>query len=299
MMKAFSPAKEINYDELMHSVRTVAANLGLIAAGSIIYTIGINGVLIPKGFLSGGVLGLAVLIHYLVPFTAVGVLYLVLNVPLIFLGWIHVSRRFVLYSLLGSLFFSATLSIIHPPVPDISDLILAAILAGVICGTGAGIILRSMGSAGGMDILGIYLHKRFGFRIGSILFASNALVLFAGAYLYDVELTLYSVIFLFTGGRVTDAILTGFNRRKSLLIISENSEAIGQKILNEMGRGMTYLRGEGAFTRKEKNVIFTITTLTELPKMKELILNEDPEAFVVVNDTLEVLGKRHGRKKVY
>lgn len=299
MMKAFSPAKEINYEELMHSVRTVAANLGLIAAGSIIYTIGINGVLIPKGFLSGGVLGLAVLIHYLVPFAAVGVLYLVLNVPLIFLGWIHVSRRFVLYSLFGSLFFSATLSIIHPPVPDISDPILAAILAGVICGTGAGIILRSIGSAGGMDILGIYLHKRFGFRIGSILFASNALVLFAGAYLYDVELTLYSVIFLFTGGRVTDAILTGFNRRKSLLIISENSEAIGQKILNQMGRGMTYLRGEGAFTRKEKNVIFTITTLTELPKMKELILNEDPEAFIVVNDTLEVLGKRHGRKKVY
>lgn len=298
-MKAFSPAKEINYEELMHSVRTVAVNLGLIAAGSIIYSMGINGVLIPKGFLSGGVLGLAVLIHYLIPFAAVGVLYLVMNVPLIFLGWVHVSRRFVLYSLFGSIFFSASLSIIHPPVPDISDPILAAILAGVICGAGAGIILRSMGSAGGMDILGIYLNKRFGFRIGSILFASNALVLFAGAYLYDVELTLYSVIFLFTSGRVTDAILTGFNRRKSLLIISENSEAIGQKILNKLGRGMTYLRGEGAFTRKEKNVIFTITTLTELPKMKELILNEDPEAFVVVNDTLEVLGKRHGRKKVY
>jgi uncharacterized membrane-anchored protein YitT (DUF2179 family) len=298
-MKAFSPAKEINYEDLMDSVRTVAANLGLIVAGSIIYSVGINGVLIPKGFLSGGVLGLAVLIHYLLPFTAVGMVYLVLNVPLVFLGWTHISRRFVLYSLFGLLFFSASLSIIRPTAPDISDPILAAILAGVICGAGAGIILRSLGSAGGMDILGIYLHRKFGFRIGSILFASNALVIAAGAYLYDIELSLYSVIFLYTGGKVTDAILTGFNRRKSLLIISENSEAIGQKIINQMGRGMTYLRGEGAFTRKEKNVIFTITTLTELPKMKELILNEDPEAFIVVNDTLEVLGKRHGRKKVY
>jgi uncharacterized membrane-anchored protein YitT (DUF2179 family) len=298
-MKAFSLVKEINYETLMHSVRAIAANLGLIAAGSIIYTVGINGVLIPKGFLSGGVLGLAVLTHYLLPFTAVGLVYLVLNVPLIFLGWTHISRRFVLYSLFGLLFFSASLSIIQPPIPDISDPILAAILAGVICGTGAGLILRSLGSTGGMDILGIYLNKRFGFRIGSVLFASNALVLAAGAYLYDIQMSLYSVIFLFASGKVTDAILTGFNRRKALLIISENSENIGQKILTQIGRGVTYLKGEGAFTKKEKNIIFTITTLTELPKMKELILEEDPEAFIVVNDTLEVLGKRHGRKKVY
>jgi uncharacterized membrane-anchored protein YitT (DUF2179 family) len=205
----------------------------------------------------------------------------------------------VLYSLFGLLFFSASLSIIHPPIPDISDPILAAILAGVICGTGAGLILRSLGSTGGMDILGIYLNKRFGFRIGTVLFASNALVLIAGAYLYDIQLSLYSVIFLYTSGKLTDAILTGFNRRKALIIISEKSENIGQKILTQIGRGVTYLKGEGAFTGSEKNVIFTITTLTELPKMKELILSEDPEAFIVVNDTLEVLGKRHGRKKVY
>ncbi|MEA3471012.1 MAG: YitT family protein, partial [Thermodesulfobacteriota bacterium] len=136
-MKTFSLTKEINYEKLMHSIRRVAANLGLIAAGSIVYAMGINGVLIPKGFLSGGVVGLAILIHYLLPFTAVGLVYLVLNVPLIFLGWTHISRRFVLYSFFGLLFFSASLSIIHPPVPDISDPILAAILAGVICGTGA------------------------------------------------------------------------------------------------------------------------------------------------------------------
>jgi len=298
-MKMFSLAKEINYENLVHSVRAAAINLGLIAAGSIVYAMGINGVLIPKGLLSGGVVGLAVLIHYLLPFTVVGLVYLVLNVPLALLGLMNISRRFVLYSFFGLLFLSASLSIIHPPVPDISDPILAAILAGVICGTGTGLVLRSLGSTGGMDILGVYLNKKFGFRIGSVLFASNVLVLAAGAYLYDIEMALYSVIFIYTGSKVTDAILTGFNRRKSLIIISDNSENIGQKILNQIGRGVTYLKGEGAFTRHDKNVIFTITTLTELPKMKELILKEDPEAFIVVNDTLEVLGKRHGRKKVY
>ncbi len=298
-MKTFSLVKEINYEHLVHSVSAVAANLGLIAAGSIVYAFGINGVLIPKGFLGGGIVGLALLIHYLLPFAAVGLVYLVLNVPLVFLAWINISRRFVLYSLFGLLFLSASLTFIHPPVPDISDPILAAILAGVICGTGVGLVLRSLGSTGGMDILGIYLNKTFGFRIGSVLFASNVLVLAAGAYLYDIQKSLYSVIFLYTASKVTDAILTGFNRRKSLMIISDNSENIAQKILTRIGRGVTYLKGEGAYSRRDKNVIFTITTLAELPKMKELILSEDPEAFIVVNDTLEVLGKRHGRKKVY
>jgi len=298
-MKALSLVNGIYYEHFVQSARSIAENLGLIIAGSIIYAVGINGVLIPQGLLSGGLVGLAVLIHYLLPFTAVGMVYLVLNVPLVFLGLTNISKRFVLYSLFGLIFLSASLSIIHTPVPDISDPILAAILAGVICGTGSGLVFRSLGSSGGMDIVGIYLNKKFGFRIGSVLFASNALVLAAGFYLYDIQLSLYSVIFIYTSSKVTDAILTGFNRRKSLLIVSENSEAIGEKILKKMGRGMTYLRGEGAFTRKEKNVIFTITTLTELPKMKELILKEDPEAFIVVNDTLEVLGKRHGKKKVY
>ena len=298
-MKTFSLVKEINYEHLVHSVSAVAANLGLIAAGSIVYAFGINGVLVPKGFLGGGIVGLALLIHYLLPFAAVGLVYLVLNVPLVFLAWINISRRFVLYSLFGLLFLSASLTFIHPPVPDISDPILAAILAGVICGTGVGLVLRSLGSTGGMDILGIYLNKTFGFRIGSVLFASNVLVLAAGAYLYDIQKSLYSVIFLYTASKVTDAILTGFNRRKSLMIISDNYENIAQKILTRIGRGVTYLKGEGAYSRRDKNVIFTITTLAELPKMKELILSEDPEAFIVVNDTLEVLGKRHGRKKVY
>jgi len=298
-MKTFSLVKEINYEHLVHSVSAVAANLGLIAAGSIVYAFGINGVLIPKGFLGGGIVGLALLIHYLLPFAAVGLVYLVLNVPLVFLAWINISRRFVLYSLFGLLFLSASLTFIHPPVPDISDPILAAILAGVICGTGVGLVLRSLGSTGGMDILGIYLNKTFGFRIGSVLFASNVLVLAAGAYLYDIQKSLYSVIFLYTASKVTDEILTGFNRRKSLMIISDNYENIAQKILTRIGRGVTYLKGEGAYSRRDKNVIFTITTLAELPKMKELILSEDPEAFIVVNDTLEVLGKRHGRKKVY
>jgi len=103
----------------------------------------------------------------------------------------------------------------------------------------------------------------------------------------------------FVTGRVADSVISGGHGRKSLLEISDRARAIADKILTSEGRGVTFLKGEGAFSRQEKNVIFTITTLRELPKIKETILAIDPEAFLVINDTLEVLGKRHGRGRVY
>ena len=274
-------------------------NIGLISLGSIIYVYGLNGILVPQGLLNGGIVGISILLHYLMPMASIGSIYLLLNIPLVFLGWMHVSRRFMLYTLYGICFFSATTLIFKPNPLTIGDPILAALLAGVFCGTGGGIILRSMGSAGGLDILSVYLNRKLGLRIGSISFVSNAMILIAGAFLYDVERSLYSIIFLYTGGRVMDAVITGFNKRKSMLVISDHAKDIANTILEKKGRGVTFLNGEGAFTQKEKKVIFTITTLIELPKMKETILSIDPDALIVVNDTLEVLGKRHGKGREF
>jgi len=301
-MKAVALAGRIElkkYQVDRDAIRSMAINIGLITLGSIIFVIGMDGILVPHGFISGGTLGIALLVHYLAPSIGVGLAYLVVNIPLAVLGWFNISRRFMLYTFFGIIAFSTAAHVVHPAMPVIEDPILAALLAGVICGTGAGFILRSFGSAGGMDILGVYLNKKFGFRIGSIVFAANVSVLLAGAYLYDIQMALYSVIYLFTTGKVTDAILTGFNRRKAMMIISDHAGAIADQILSCKGRGVTFLNGEGAFTGREKKVIFTITSLTELPKMKQLVLSKDPDAFIVVNDTLEVLGRSHGTGKVY
>ncbi len=279
--------------------KDLALNIGLISIGSIIYAIGINGVIVPHGFLTGGVLGISLLAHYFTPVLGVGFIYFCLNIPLMILGWFTISRRFMFYSLFGMVFLSWAATMIHPHIPAIQDPMLAALLAGCICGAGAGLILRSYGSVGGLDILAVFMNKKFGFQIGAILFASNALILASGAYLHDIETALYSIVYMFTSGKVVNAILTGFNRRKSIMIVSDHADEIAQRILASEGRGVTFLKGEGAFSHHDKKVIFTITTLMELPKMKQLILDEDPEAFFVVNDTLEVLGTRHGMGKVY
>jgi uncharacterized membrane-anchored protein YitT (DUF2179 family) len=104
---------------------------------------------------------------------------------------------------------------------------------------------------------------------------------------------------VFTSSRVLDAVLTGFNQRMSTMVISEKTDEMAKEIFSKVNRGVTFLKGKGAYTGKERDVIFTVTTLTELPKLKDVILSIDPGAFVVVNNTLEVLGKRHGSRKIY
>jgi uncharacterized membrane-anchored protein YitT (DUF2179 family) len=292
-------AKRMNTHLFDISHTSVPFNTLLIVSGCLIYTIGMNSVLVPNHWLAGGTTGLAMILHYWFDALDVGWMYFFLNIPLLLLGWFHISRRFMWYTIFGMLFFSFTASRLQLAPADIHDPALAVIFSGVICGFGSGLILRSIGSAGGFDILAIYLNNRFGIRPGVIILFANSIPLGLGTYLFGLEPVLYSIAFLFVNTKVIDAVLTGWNQRKSVLIVSDFSHEIAAHILSEEHRGVTLLKGEGAYTGKEREVIFTITALTELPKLKELIFAVDPSAFVVVNNTLEVLGSRHGKLKIY
>ncbi len=289
----------VEIDKIIFTWKMILYNLFLISLGNIIFVLGMNGILIPNKLLGAGVSGVAIIIHYLFPSCDVGLIYFLLNIPLLLLGWFSISRRFILYSIFGMVVFSLAAATIKPPPVIISDLMLAAIFGGVVCGTGAGIVLRSIGSSGGVDILAVFGNQKFGIRPGSISFSFNALILTAGAYFFGLEIALYALLYVFTSSKALDAVITGFNQRKSTIIISDKPKQIVAEIFKHVNRGVTLLKGEGAYSGKQKDVIFTITTLTELPKLKNLIFEVDAEAFVVINDTLEVLGRRHGTRKIY
>ncbi len=279
--------------------KSLAVNLGLIMTGSVIFVLGVNAVLVPQKLLSGGVVGVAVILHYLYPSVDVGHFYLLSNIPLMILGWFSISRRFMGYTLFGMVFFSMAASWIKVPAVTLSDPLLAAVLAGVWCGVGGGIMLRSLGSAGGLDILAIYLNTRWGIRVGVTYMAANVMILGVGGFFFGLERALFSVVYVYASSRVVDAVLVGFNRRKMVLIITSQVQEVADFILNSIRRGVTFLKGTGGYSGEDREVILTIITLTELPKLKEAVFRLDPNAFVIINDTLEVLGKRHGRLKTY
>jgi len=261
----------------------------------VLVAVAINGILIPHQFVSGGFTGVALVIHYLFQSFPLSWLYFLLNVPIFILGWAFVGRRFFFYSIVGMVVFSAAIAWVHVPVP-IHDKILSAILAGIITGIGAGIILRSSGSSGGSDILSVILVNRFSIRIGTTILAFNAIILAATSLLFSLDAALYTLIYIYVASQVINIMLTGLSQRKSIFIISPKWQEISQEILDKIGRGVTFIRGQGAYSGQDEQILYTVITLRELHRIKEIIRQVDKNAFVAVNSTLEVMGHRIGNQ---
>ena len=276
-------------------VLTILWNLLLITVGCFLCAVAIKGILIPKEFLTGGVTGLSLLIHYVLPSLPMGVIYFILNIPLFFIGWMFVGRRFFWYSMAGVVIFSAIMFLPYPLIP-INDMILAALTAGIVTGVGSGIILRSLGSAGGLDILSVVLFKKFSIRPGTFVLAFNALLMIGAAFRIPLEMIIYTLIFMYVTSYSVNMIVTGLSQRKAVMIISPQWQAISDEIMKGLQRGVTVVRGEGGYTGKEVQILYSVITFSELSRFKQMIRNIDPQAFVVVTETLEVMGRGIGNQ---
>jgi len=270
-------------------------NLALIALGSCLCAVGVNGILVPRQFLSGGFTGLALTIHYVYPALPLGLVYFALNIPNFAFGWKLVGRRFFLYSVAGMLIFSAAIQAVHVSLP-VYDQLLSALLAGIVIGVGSGIILKSLGSAGGTDILSVILLKVFSIRLGTTILAFNAVILVVSAVILSLEKALYTLIYLYITSSMVNLVVTGLSQRKAVFIISSKWEDISQRIMEEIQRGVTIIKGQGGFSGQEQQIIYTVITFRELARLKQMVRNEDPDAFVVVSETLEVMGHRVGNQ---
>lgn len=280
---------------LWKPLRQIVWNVILLTAGSAACAVAINGLLIPQRFVSGGFTGLALAFHYLVPWLSVAVLYFLFNVPLFIASWFLVNRRFFLYSVVGMMIFSAAVAWVQVTIP-LEDPLLSALLAGIIMGTGSGVILRSLGSAGGTDILSVILLQRLSVQPGTTFLAFNVVILAVCVFLFSLEIVLYTLIYMYVSSQIINVVITGLSQRKAIFIVSLQWEAISRQILQEIHRGLTVLHGEGGYSGSQRRVLYTVVTFRELGLLKQIIRREDPGAFVVVTDTREVMGHRIGNQ---
>ncbi|MCB2225094.1 MAG: YitT family protein [Desulfarculaceae bacterium] len=275
--------------------RRVAYNLFLISLGCGLIGLAVNGILLTHHFVGGGIVGLAMLVYYLAPVCSVAVFSILLNIPVFLVGWRLVGHRFFFYSLAGAVILAAALKWVVIPVP-VEDKILSAILAGITTGTGMGLVMRSLGSVGGVSILSVVLRYRWSIRPGTTAMAFNVLVLLGAAYTAGLDEALYTFIYLFVSAKVTDVVLTGLSQRKAVFIISPQWKSISQGILQGLGRGATVIPARGAFTGDEQNMLYSVVSIQNLGRLKELVRAVDPNAFVVLSDTLEVMGRGIGNQ---
>lgn len=279
----------------VQSVLTVLWNLLQICAGSVVCALAIKGILVPKQFLAGGVTGLSLLGHYVFPSLPIGFIYFLLNIPLFVVGWMFVGHRFFWYSLAGMLVFSSVMFWSFPVFP-VEDMFLNALAAGIVTGIGSGMILRSLGSAGGLDILSIILFKRFSIRPGTTVMIFHAILLLVALYRIPMERVLYTLIYFFINAYFVNLVVIGLSQRKAIMIISPHWKAISQQIKEKLQRGVTIVEGKGGYSGQQLYILYSVVTLTELSRFKEMVRKIDPNAFVVVTETLEVMGKRIGNQ---
>jgi uncharacterized membrane-anchored protein YitT (DUF2179 family) len=283
------------YMQTSSSPIKISWNVLLIAVGSILCAVAINGILIPKQFLAGGITGLALLLHYLLTVLPIGLIYFLLNIPLFVIGWLFVGRRFFLYSLAGMAIFSAAMFLPVPVFP-VDDQILNALTAGIITGFGSGVILRSLGSAGGLDILGVILLKKFSLRLGTTVLVFNCLLMLAAVFRIPLSMVLYTLVYMYVSSHVVNVVVTGFNQRKAVMIVSPHWREIAGEIMARLNRGITVVDGEGGYTGQPQRIIYSVITFSELSRFKEMVRQIDPNAFVVVTETLEVMGRGIGNQ---
>lgn len=277
---------------------SVLWNLFLITLGVTIFSIGVKGIAIHHSFIASGIFGTGMLIYYASELFSPSVWYFLLNIPIFILGWVMLSQRFIFYSIYGFIATSIISELINFNA-GIQDPMIAAITTGIVCGAGMGIILHSLGSDGGVTIISIILHQKYSLRMGQTSFLYNLLLFAVALTVLDLEKIMYSLISLFISSSLMDSIVSMFDHRKMALIISDNYEAISKKIMDEMSRGVTYLHGSGAFTGKDKKVLLTVVQNHQIKRLEETVFSVDPDAFVIIENTFNVLGTGFSKPKRY
>lgn len=270
-------------------------NLWLLTAGAAFIAYGVQGVASHHGFLTGGALGLGLLIQYKTGLLSAPVWNLLINLPLLLFNWFHVSRRFVLYTLYGTLAIFAWGQVMNHISAPVQNSLYAAILAGVLVGTGSGIMLRSLGSSGGTDLVGVYLNQKWNLPVGRVSLAFNAALFLGSISAISLDLVIVSLIEVFISANTTDYVVRLFNQRKMVFIVTGKGQEICNAILANQGRA-TILPAYGGYSHEPKEVVLTITNNFALRYLEDTVYSIDPQALFAVENTFYVVGSQYPRK---
>ncbi len=259
----------------------------IIFAGSVLLGLAFNMFLLPHEILSGGITGVAMIFSLMTPINA-GIWLLLLNIPILVLGWMKLGKLFILNSVYSVAVTSVTM--LYIPVMKLTeDALLSSVFGGVLVGIGVGFIIRFYGSTGGFDVVGLLLTMKRDIPLGFMVFGLNSLVVFVSGFIFSWELAMYTMASIYITGLVVDRIHTR-HIKLSLMVVTTQGDAVKKKMLANLYRGITVTDGEGAYSGNKVKVLYTVITRYELAHVRPLIKEIDPHAFVSITETMEVMG---------
>lgn len=261
----------------------------LITIGATLAAVALELFLIPNSVIDGGIIGISLLLNIItgIPF---GILILLINLPFLFFGFKHIGKSFFISSVLAI----ALLAIIEFPLksvgPFVTDPLLATVFGGLILGAGVGLVIRNGGALDGTEILGILLTRRIPFSVGEFVMFLNIFIFGWAGFVLTWEKAMYSILTYYIASKMIDMVIQGLDETKAIIIVSDEYEELSDAIVQRLGRSVTKLHGKGGISDNEKDVIYVVVTRLEISKLKQIVRDVDPTAFVTIMNTQETHG---------
>jgi uncharacterized membrane-anchored protein YitT (DUF2179 family) len=296
--KLFDKNSEAHRKHLRLSRTKVLRKMIVIILGSALVSVGLEIFLVPNKIIDGGIVGLSIISSHLSGLP-LGIFLFLLNLPFLFLGYKQIGKTFAISTLFAVALMSIGTFLLHPVPPLTIEPLLATVFGGIILGVGVGLVIRSGGSLDGTEIVAILVNKKSPFSVGEIVMFINIFILGSAGFVFGWDQAMYSLIAYYIAFKMIDITIEGFEESKSVWIISERNKEIGDAIIHRLGRGVTFLNGEGGFSGDNKRVIFCVITRLEEAKMKSIVEDLDPAAFLAVGNIHDVKGGRFKKKDIH
>ncbi|KAA0546983.1 YitT family protein [Bacillus sp. BGMRC 2118] len=269
-----------------------------ITIGALLMAVGLEIFLVPNQVVDGGVTGISIMLSHITGIK-LGIFLLLLNLPFVYLGYKQFGKTFAISTIYGIIMLALFTMFFHPIPPFTDDILLATIFGGIFLGMGVGLVIRNGGALDGTEVLSIVISKKVPFSVGEIVMFINLFILSSAGFVYSWDRAMYSILAYVVAAKAIDIVITGMEESKSVWIISDVATELGDAINHRLGRGVTYLNGEGAYSGEDKKVIFCIITRLEESKLNTIVDEIDPNAFLAIADIAEVRGGRFKKRAIH
>lgn len=269
-----------------------------ITVGAILMGVALELFLVPNDIIDGGVAGISIILSDITGLK-LGMFIFLLNIPFLYIGYKQIGKTFAISTLYGIAVMSITTFSLHGVDPFTNEKLLAVLFGALVLGVGVGLVIRFGGSLDGSEIVSILVSKKLDTPVGQIIMIINVFIFIIAGFVFGWDSAMYSIFTYYIAFKVIDIVVEGLNESKSVTIISNNYEEISDAINQRLGRSTTFIYARGGYSKEDTQMIYCVVTRLELAKLKELVHDIDPKAFIAIEMVTDVMGGAFKKKEIH
>lgn len=269
-----------------------------ITVGAILMAVALEIFLVPNEVIDGGITGISIVLSEVTD-VALGIFIFVINLPFLYIGYKQIGKTFAISTLYGVAVMSVATALLHSVDPFTNEKILAVLYGGLILGFGVGLVIRFGGALDGSEIVAILVSKKTRLPVGQIIMMLNVFIFIIAGFVFGADSAMYSIFTFYIAAKVMDIVVEGLDESKSATIISSEYEEISEAIMSRLGRNTTYIYAKGGYTKEDTQMIYCVVTRLEVAKLKAIVQEIDPKAFISIQHVADVLGGNIEKKSIH